>query len=177
MIKLGFNGVALYPNNGIRFQIAGGNVVFKGSCYIGSSGAIAVGRKGILVFGDKFCSTAAIKIACQHQIVFGNNVLCGWESTFMDSDFHQLSSVDSQQQSPRAFAPILIGDGCWFGYKTLIMKGTKFPDYCTVATNSMCNKEYTDNYTIYAGSPAKAKKTGYYRDFKNDAINYPDINE
>lgn len=176
MIKLGFSGVALYPNDGIRFQIAGGTVEFKGKCYIGSSSAIAVGRKGLLVFGDNFSSSAGIKIACQHRIIFEKDVLCGWEATFMDSDFHQLTSIDSQQP-PQAYAPILIGEGCWFGSKTMIMKGTKLPDYCTVATNSMCNKEYTDNYTIYAGSPAKAKKTGYYRDFKNDAINYPDINE
>lgn len=176
MIKLGFNGVALYPNDGIRFQIAGGSVEFQGRCNIGSSGAIAVGRRGVLVIGDKFCSTAAIKIACQHQIVFGNNVLCGWESTFMDSDFHQLSSIDTQRP-PQAFAPILIGDGCWFSYKTLIMKGTKFPENCTIASNSMCNKEYTDNYTIYAGSPAKARIKGLYRDYKNDTIYFPEINE
>ena len=176
MIKLGFNGVVLYPNNGMRFQIAGGNVEFNGKCYIGSSSAIAVGRKGTLILGDNFSSSAGIKIACQHRIKFGSNVLCGWEATFMDSDFHQLSSVDSSQP-PQPFAPIVIGNGCWFGSKTLIMKGTKLPDNCTIATNSMCNKEYTGDYTIYAGAPAKARKTGLYRDYKNDTINYPEINE
>lgn len=97
MIRLGFYGVALYPNNGIRFQVAGGVVIFHGNCNIGNAGAIAVGKNGWLEFDNNFNSTAAIKIACQHSIIFKDQVLCGWESQFIDSDFHQMTCVDGSE--------------------------------------------------------------------------------
>ena len=175
MIRLGFNQVALYPNNGILFQNSGGTIEFNGRCHIGNASAIAIGKKGHLVVGNSFLSTAALKIACQHKIVFEENVLCGWESTFVDTDFHQLTMVNTKEHT-QSFAPIHIGRGCWFAAKSMVLKGTILPEFVTLASNSLVNKEYDRSYTLLAGSPAKIVKEGIFRDCENDSIVYPEIN-
>lgn len=172
MIRMGFNGVALYPNNGINFQNAGGRIIFNGDCSIGNSSAIAIGKKGLLIVGKNFSSTAGLKIACQHRITIGNDVLCGWEVMMIDTDFHKITYTDGQP-SPSGYKPIIIGDECWFGFRSIIMKGTTIKDHCVVSANSLLNREYTDSYALLAGQPAEIKKTGVYRDLHNDKIDYP----
>lgn len=48
------------------------------------------------------------------------------------------------------------------------MKGTQTPDYCITASNSICNKDYTNlpSYSLIAGSPAKFIKQGVRRLFE-----------
>ena len=169
---MGFNGVFLYPDDGIRFQNAGGRVVFKGPCSIGNSSSIAIGRKGTLILGDSFSSTAGLKIACQHCITIGDNVLCGWEVMMIDTDFHRVTYVDGRI-SPDGYKPIVIGDNCWMGFRSVIMKGTTIKDHCIVSANSLCNKEYSEPYALLAGMPAEVRRTGVYRDFHDDKIVYP----
>ena len=174
MIRMGFNDVALYPDDGIRFQNAGGCVIFKGSCSIGNKSAIAVGQRGKLVIGSKFQSTAGLKIACQHHINIGKNVLCGWEVMMVDSDFHKVTYTDGRK-SPNGYKPIIIGDCCWLAFQSVIMKGTMIKDHCIVSANSLCNKEYSQSYALLAGQPAEIKKIGIFRDSRNDMIEYPEL--
>ncbi len=174
MIRMGFNRVALYPDDGIRFQNAGGCIIFKGNCIIGSSSAIAIGKRGKWVVGQNFSSTAGFKIACQHNITVGNDVLCGWEVMMIDNDFHKIVYTDGRP-SPNGFKPIVIGDGCWLALRSIIMKGTTIKDYCIISANSLCNKDYSESYALLAGSPAEIKKVGVYRDPQNDKIDYPDM--
>lgn len=174
MIKVGFDKVALYPNIGIRFQNAGGSIFFRGYCNIGNSSAIAVGEKGVLEFGENFCATSQLKIACQHKITFEKNVLCGWESFFVDSDFHRLSNIHGVS-TPIPYAPIYIGEGCWFSFKTVVMKGVNLAPFCVVSSNSLVNKSFDEPYSMLAGTPARLVKSGFYRKKGDDAIHYPEI--
>lgn len=172
MIKMGFNSVALYSNNGILFQNAGDTITFNGTCHIGNNSAVAVGRKGKLEIGKNFTSTAGLKIACQHRVTIGDDVLCGWEVMMVDSDFHKVTFTDGRR-SPDGYKPITVGNGCWIGFRSILMKGTSLNEHCIVSSNSMCNKAYSDSYVLLAGQPAVIKKKGVYRDSHNDIINYP----
>ena len=174
MIRLGYRNVSIYPNNGIIWENKGGVVVFKGECNIGNASAIAIGKNGILILGKGVSSTAALKIACQHSITIGNQTLFGWEVTIMDSDFHKVTYTNGET-SPRGYAPIIIGNECWIGYKSQIMKGTVLAERIIVSSNSLCNKKYTKPCILLAGQPATIKRTGIYRDFQNDVIDYPII--
>ena len=174
MIKMGFEKVALYSNCGIRFQNAGGALIFRGACDIGNSSAIAVGKNGQLVVGENFRATAQLKVACQHKITFESDVLCGWESTFVDSDFHRLTRTDGTEP-PIPYAPITIGKGCWFSFKTVVMKGTTLAPYNVIASNSLVNKSFNASYSLIAGSPAKIVKTGIYRKREDDSVEYPKL--
>lgn len=161
MIKLGCFDVSLYPNTGIVFENRG-TISFKGKCNIGNNSAISIGDTGKLIFGDHFCSTASLKIACYKEIIFGENVLCGWNCIFMDTDFHEISSLKDPSSTQCSIKEILIGDNCWFALNNTVMKGTILPSHSIVASNSLLNKDYSQEepYSLFAGQPATVKKRG-----------------
>ena len=45
MIRLGFPGVSVYPNNGITWENHGGTIIFKGKCVIGNDSYLSFGEK------------------------------------------------------------------------------------------------------------------------------------
>ena len=176
MIKLGIYGVTIYPNNGIMIQNNGGLIIFKGRCVIGNNSYISVGKTGKLIFGANFNATASLKIVAYYKISFEENVLVGWENTFVDNDGHQVTMLDKTVALPRPYGEVHIGKGCWFAYGSYIMKNTKLPDFCIVSAKSMLYKDYKiPNYSLLAGMPAVLRKTGIYLDKCNDFINYPTL--
>lgn len=170
MIQLGRNMVSLYPNNGIRFENYG-KIIFKGECHVGNDSAMSVSQTGELIFGVNFIATTSIKIASYCSVSFGNNVLCGWNCTVTDTDFHQLVTLNGG--NIKAFGTICIGDDAWLGMNTIILKNTSLPSKCVVASNSLLNKKYDiPEFSLLAGQPAVLKKNGVYKDVRNDKINY-----
>jgi acetyltransferase-like isoleucine patch superfamily enzyme len=60
--------------------------------------------------------------------------------------------------------PIKIGAHNWIGNRSNIMKGTITPDYCIVASGSLCNKKIdAPSYSLIAGVPARLIKSNIYR--------------
>lgn len=171
MIKLGRNRVSLYPDGGISWENKG-VVEFKGECYIGRNSFISTGKNGYIIFGEDFVSTNSFKIVSYHMIKFGNHVLCGWECTFIDTDFHKLTFEETINIS-KPYGSIEVGDNCWFGFKSIALKNTKLPTHSVVASNSLLNQAYNiPPKSLLAGIPAKLIKTGVYRNFNNDKIEY-----
>ena len=171
MIRLGVFSVSIYPSRGVMFQNSG-TIVFKGRYYIGNDSYISVGKSGTLILGDCYTATTSLKIACYDIIEFGRYVSCGWECTFMDTDFHRMKYLDGRE-SPKPYGPIRIGEGCWFGFRSVVQKNTILPKRTTVASNSLVNKVYDiPEASIIAGQPAKLAKTGIYRDMKDDTVVY-----
>lgn len=166
MIKLGHREVSLYKNNG--FQIKNrGTIIFYGKCNLGSGTCISVGEDGTLEFGEGMHATAEMKIACYKHISFGVNSLVGWECSFIDSDFHRLTTTD-ESQAPEPLAPITIGDHCWIANSCSITKGTTIPSKCVVASHSLCNKVYSvPECTLLAGVPAKPIRHNIWLDRNN----------
>jgi len=52
------------------------------------------------------------------------------------------------------YAPVKIGNCCFIGAGTIILKGVRIGNHCLVAANSLVNKSFGDN-SIIAGVPAK----------------------
>lgn len=174
MVKLGTFRVPIYPNSGIIFENNGGTIVFKGKCSIGNNSAISVGSNGVLIFGDRFSATSSLKVISFSKIEFDDYVLCGWECLFIDTDFHQLSSLysDNHTNLP-SYASIHIGKNNWFAMKNVILKGTSLGANNVIASNSLLSKDYSDvSYCLLGGAPAKIKKTGIFRDPHNDTVIY-----
>lgn len=173
MIKLGVNNVPIYPNNGIFFENNGGEIIFKGNCFIGNNSSIVIGKNGKLILGDNFCASTSLKLVSYYNILIKDNVLCGWDCLFMDTDFHQLTLIDKDIENPRSYNSIIIGKNNWFALKCIVMKGTVLSDNNVIAANSLLNKDYSNNsFCLMAGIPAIVKKTGVYRDRFNDKISY-----
>lgn len=61
--------------------------------------------------------------------------------------------------------PIKIGSHCWIGNRSTFNPGAIIPEYTTVASNSLVNKNFEtlNPYSIIGGMPAKFLKEGYTR--------------
>ena len=66
--------------------------------------------------------------------------------------------------------PIYLGNYNYFGNRVSIMQKTITPDYCTVASNSLCNSDYTNfgNNILIGGIPAKLLKNNISRDWEGE---------
>ena len=53
---------------------------------------------------------------------------------------------------------IRIGNYCWVGWGTALLKNTVLPDYTIVGMQSVVTKKFTQKYTVLAGNPAKIIK-------------------
>lgn len=172
MIRLGFPMVSVFRGKGIVLENRG-LVIFKGNTVIGGGSGISVGEKGTLIFGDRFSNQTGAKIICYHKVIFGERVRLGWQTLVCDTDFHRMKSEDGLTYT-KGFGKIEIGDDVWMGSYCKIFKNTKVPSKCTVASDTLLNKEIDCRpYSlIYSGGGIKTKYTGFSRDLDDDIINY-----
>mgnify|MGYP002624230978 CR=1 FL=1 len=106
------------------------------------------------------------KIYIENRFEVGSQVNVSWEAQFFDTDFHYVENMENHTVRRRS-KPISIGSHVWIGNRCTVQKGSVIPDDCTIASNSLVNKDLSDNpkYSIFAGIPAKRVKTGYERVF------------
>lgn len=156
MIRLGVNSANIYPNSGIMIDIRG-NVVFKGVCVIGNASYLSVGG-GRVVFGRSFMATAALRVICYDEIVFGNEVLVGWDTMFCDNDFHKVVDMVSGETN-NSVGRIEVGDRVWIANGCSVMKNSSIPSGVIVGSNSLVNKPLeTPECSLVAGVPAVLKR-------------------
>lgn len=172
LIRLGENRCMLYPNNGIRFENKGGTIIFKGSCSIGNSSAISIGEKGYIQFGDFFSATTQFRCTSYHHIEFGSRCRLGWDCLVMDSDFHKLKRETGGYT--KGFGKICLGSDNWIGTRCIILKNTKTPNYCVVASGTKLCGQYLYDEKVIIGSSENivVQKEGYWRDIFDDQIEY-----
>lgn len=171
MIKLGCQRVGFFPNNGVRLEIMGA-LKFMGRCYVGAESNISVGQTGCLTVKDDVAATAAFKCVCYTKSTIGEHVTFGWDCCMMDTNFHQCIDRDNNPVGT-PYAPIVIGDYCWFASRNSIIPGAVLPERCVVASNSLTNKNYDIKpYTMIGGIPAKPIKEGVWMCRGKDQINY-----
>ncbi len=155
MIRLGFMGGHMYPNNGIHLTLQGGTIVFKGKCQIGNNSFIVQGPSSTIVFGDDFVATTSIKIVSFKGIEFGKGTWAGWDSVFMDTNFHPLYDME-KQKFKRAYGPIKIGDYNWFGIQCKVMHSVETPERCIFGMGSVVTRGGKfESYCVHGGSPLR----------------------
>ena len=172
MVRLGFNMVSLYPNSGIIIENHGGTIVFKGNCIIGNNSAISVGKSGVVIFGNNFISTTTLRLAVYDHVLFKENVLFGWDTLVIDTDFHKLTKKSGGYN--RGYAPICIGANNWFGNGCKILKRTQTPDNCVFSTGTILDgKVEAPEYSVVGCvQPLAVKATGVWRNERDDKIEY-----
>ncbi|MEJ8764146.1 acyltransferase [Phocaeicola sp. HCN-40430] len=168
IIAIGGRGSEMFPHNPtiINFR-KGGKIYLNGITEIGVGSYLYIGENGTLTLGNKVRIGAFSKLYCNKRITIGDEVGISWESQIFDTNFHFMENIENKQILEKD-TPIIIGSYNWFGNRVNIMKGTKTPDHCIIASNSLCNKDYTNFplYSLIAGSPAKFIKQGVRRLFE-----------
>ncbi|HBX22988.1 MAG TPA: acyltransferase [Desulfotomaculum sp.] len=90
----------------------------------------------------------------ESRIILGDNLLMG-PGVKMFSTNHGVYSDNPMTFQNMVEADIVIGNDCWIGANTVILKGVTIPDGCAVAAGSVVSKPLAKPYTIYGGIPAK----------------------
>lgn len=170
MIKLGFFGGHMYPNNGIHWTQYGGTIIFKGSCMISNNSFLVQGKDSTIIFGDDFMATTSIKIISFKYIEFGKHTRVGWDTLFMDTNFHPLYDI-KKEKFKKAYGPIIIGDYNWFAAQCKIMHSVTTPERCIFGMGSVLTKDNKfESYCVHGGSPLRVLSRDVMRVYGQDMI-------
>jgi acetyltransferase-like isoleucine patch superfamily enzyme len=144
-----------------------GNLIFKGRFIALNNCLISVDCNETLSIGDICVFGGNVKVRCRKKITIGKGTVISFESQIFDTNFHYTRDIKTGRVHDQQ-KEIIIGDFCWVGNRTSIMKGTHLPNYSIVASNSLLNKDYTvENMEcpFIAGIPAKIIGSGLVRVF------------
>lgn len=175
MIRMGLLNSPICKKKGFSWMNESGTVIFKGSASFGAGSVLKIGsnRNAILEFGNNFGNAISVNIDCNYKIIFGYNVLIGWDTIIMDSSMHRLKTSDGKYAN-KGYDEVSIGNDNWITTKCIILPGTKTPNKSVIATKSLLNKDYSayPEYSLFVGSPARQIKTGVWRDITDNSIRF-----
>lgn len=107
-------------------------------------------RKAELILGACSAITKNHHIDCTNSIRIGRfSTIAGYQSQLLT---HSINVFDNRQDS----APIVIGDYTFLGTNVVILGGAVLPGYSVLGAKSMLNKQFSEEWKLYAGVPAKA---------------------
>lgn len=173
MIKFGYNVDKFSADKGGAVLIVNGDLVLEGAVIFNADNVIVV--NGICLVGALTNFGYGVRIRCNDKISFGCSCRIAIETQILDTNFHFTRDIQTGKIYNRQ-SPIEIGDFCWVGNRTSIMKGTKLPHYSVVGGGSLLNKDYTKDAPVaplLAGMPARILGSGSVRVFsqcKEDEI-------
>lgn len=146
-----------------------GNLVFRGHMQFGKDYFIFIGKDANCEFGHMSSLGTNAKIIAVESVILGNFARFGSECQIMDTNFHRM--IDTITKEPyKLTKPVMIGNFNYIGTRVLIMPGTQTPNYCTITSNSMCNKNLSklEENIMLAGIPAKLVKNNISRDWEKE---------
>lgn len=163
--KVKFNGFTViycFPESYIDFE--GGGICINSAPLSNLVGlyqrTIIIARHGGRIDIGENTGISGSTIYAMREIRIGKNVLIGGNCKIIDNDFHPLGAekrIGSQHVEDIGKAPISIGDGCFIGANSIILKGTVLGVNCVVGAGSVVSGVFPDN-VIIAGNPAKIIK-------------------
>jgi acetyltransferase-like isoleucine patch superfamily enzyme len=156
-------------SKGIAEVSIGGKVKFNGYMQFGKDCFFSVSDNAICEFGHMASLGTDGKLICTNSIKLGDYARIGSESQIIDTNFHQMLNSVTGEKFPIS-SPIEIGSYNFIGFRVSIMSKTITPNYCTVASNSICNKDYRSlgENILIGGMPAKFLKENICRDWKGE---------
>lgn len=97
-------------------------------------------------------------ISSAKNITIGKKCLISYNVSILDHDHvlnkKNISPIDSGITTGK---DIIIGNNCFIGAHSFILKGVKLGQQCIIGSNSVVTKSFPD-YSIIAGNPAKLIK-------------------
>lgn len=164
--KVTFNGFTVvyeFKDSSIIFKKGENKTIINSSSLSNMVGlyqrSIIVARYGGKISIGSGCGISGSTIYSMDSINIGDNVLIGGNCKIIDNDFHPLPAsqrIDQKEEDIRKRA-IEIGDGCFIGANSIILKGCRLGKNCVVGAGSVVSGTFPDN-VIIAGNPAKIIK-------------------
>lgn len=98
-------------------------------------------------------------IYARRSIVIGDNSMVGGNVKILDNDFHPIDIKARRDDLKDMIGtrPIRIGNDCFIGCNSIILKGTELGDGCIVGAGAVVSGKY-DAGSVIVGNPAKVIK-------------------
>ncbi len=146
-----------------------GTLEINGHVHIGKDVRIYIGENANCQFGHMTCIGSDVKIICINEIILGEWARIGFESQIIDTNSHQMLNVETGEKFALT-ASIHIGNYNSVSNRVTFMANTYTPDYCVVASNTLCNKDYRNlgSNILLGGIPAKLLKNNFGRDWEGE---------
>lgn len=155
-VKIGIGGSkAINSRRGLLYLNKKNNakLFFSGDAKF-SSGIVIFNNHGCTYFGNNFSSNKNCFISSDSKIVFGDDVLLGWDINIRDSDGHKIYYSNKKNTNN----DVIIGNHVWVCSYVDILKGTFIGNDCVVGYRSLVTGIKTEDNCLIAGSPAKCIK-------------------
>ena len=109
-------------------------------------------RRPELVVHDQAALTNRHYVDCTASVSIGRfSTFAGCRSLILT---HSIDLMECKQGA----AAVSIGEYCFVGAAVVFLPGSALPDYSVLGANSLLNREYSEPYFLYAGSPARPVK-------------------
>ena len=116
-------------------------------------------RGGKIIIGDGTNIGRNATISACRKITIGKKCLFSYGVSVVDHDHNVLDkNVSPMESGITEGVEIEIGDECFVGAHSFILKGVKLGRHCVVGANSVVTKSFPDNCVV-AGIPARLIKT------------------
>lgn len=150
----------IFNKNGAKMKI-GRNCVIKSSFLSNLVGlysrTIIVTRapEAEIMIGDDVGISGAT-IYARNSIRIGDRTCIGGNVKILDNDFHPIEAEARFQDIKEKIGckPIVIGNDCFIGCNSIILKGTVLGDGCVVGAGAVVSGKFEKN-SIIAGNPAR----------------------
>ncbi len=168
-------------NNGRSVYGGGGNLIIIGNeCFLMKCSFVVKGNNNVIkienkckltgvsfwISGDNNVITigegTSVGLRTQFAALEGTKVTIGKDCMFSHdirirtSDSHSI--IDEGGNRINYAEDVVIGNHCWIGMQSLIMKGSVLGNNSVLAARSLLNKKFQESGCIVAGSPAKVIK-------------------
>ena len=161
-IKIGINhgtfGISEEKKVSLIYIDNQSKIIFKGRADFKEGISILATYGGIINFGDNFSSNRNCFISSDKTILFGDEVVLGWNVHIRTSDGHEIYMKNNHDTIINPSKSVQIGNHVWIGANATVLKGVKIGDNNVVGFNSCVTKSYVCENCIIAGYPAKIIK-------------------
>ena len=108
----------------------------------------------VVQIGDRCLIGKGSGIVGHFSIVLGNDVWTGHHVYITDQNhgYEDITRPISQQSQPER--AVVIGDGTWLGYGSVVLPGVTIGKHVVVGANSVVTRDLPD-YCVAVGSPAR----------------------
>ena len=158
-----FNWLPIIYTNKRGSIFIGNNFTCTSSQYHNSIGVFqkvilkALKKDSVIKIGNNV-GISGCTISAVTSITLGNRVLIGSGCLISDSDAHSIQADERSDCSKVMMAPINIGDDCFIGARSIILKGVKIGEGSVIGAGSVVACDIPKG-VIAAGNPAKVIKT------------------
>lgn len=155
-VKFGHNSL-IAPGYDFLFEQLK-NIRIGNNCRIGKSAWIHTVDNGTINVGDNTIIGRRVTLAALKSIKIGKNCLFSYDISILDHDHDfrdiKISPVMSDLTKGNE---VVIGDDCFIGAHSFVLKGVALGKHCVVGANSVVTKSFPA-YSIVAGTPASLIK-------------------